>query len=93
MSTIIGPTGLTAVFGMGTGVTPPVSSPDMPAAGLFTPSRACLLTFDADGWDLCFDLIEFWFLARLRLKWGRLGEYGLWGLRTCLVRVLLVLYS
>ncbi len=34
--TIIGPTGLTAVFGMGTGVTPPVSSPDMPATGLST---------------------------------------------------------
>ena len=31
--TIIGPTGLTAVFGMGTGVTPPVSSPEMSPAG------------------------------------------------------------
>ena len=31
--TIMGPTGLTAVFGMGTGVTPPVWSPEMPPAG------------------------------------------------------------
>ena len=27
--TIMGPAGLTAVFGMGTGVTPPVSSPEI----------------------------------------------------------------
>ena len=32
-STIMGPAGLTAVFGMGTGVTPPVWSPRIPAAG------------------------------------------------------------
>jgi hypothetical protein len=31
--TIMGPAGLTAVFGMGTGVTPPVSSPETPPAG------------------------------------------------------------
>ena len=31
--TIMGPTGLTAVFGMGTGVTPPVWSPEKPPAG------------------------------------------------------------
>ena len=31
--TIMGPTGLTAVFGMGTGVTPPVWSPEMPPEG------------------------------------------------------------
>ena len=31
--TIIGPTGLTAVFGMGTGGTPPVWSPEKPPAG------------------------------------------------------------
>jgi hypothetical protein len=31
--TIMGPAGLTAVFGMGTGVTPPVSSPERPPAG------------------------------------------------------------
>jgi hypothetical protein len=31
--TIIGPAGLTAVFGMGTGVTPPVWSPEMYPAG------------------------------------------------------------
>jgi hypothetical protein len=31
--TIMGPTGLTAVFGMGTGVTPPVWSPEMPPGG------------------------------------------------------------
>ena len=29
----MGPAGLTAVFGMGTGVTPPVWSPEMPPAG------------------------------------------------------------
>ena len=33
--TIIGPTGLTAVFGMGTGVTPPVWSPTKPQAAIF----------------------------------------------------------
>ena len=32
-STIMGPTGLTAVFGMGTGVTPPVSSPGIQSRG------------------------------------------------------------
>jgi hypothetical protein len=32
-STIMGPAGLTAVFGMGTGVTPPVWSPEKPPAG------------------------------------------------------------
>jgi hypothetical protein len=31
--TIIGPTGLTAVFGMGTGVAPPVWSPGIRRAG------------------------------------------------------------
>src|SRR4051794_20322556 len=31
--TIMGPTGLTAVFGMGTGVTPPVWSPEMRTPG------------------------------------------------------------
>src|SRR5437763_661415 len=31
--TIMGPAGLTAVFGMGTGVTPPVWSPENPPAG------------------------------------------------------------
>ena len=31
--TIIGPTGLTAVFGMGTGVTPPVWSPEIHQGG------------------------------------------------------------
>src|SRR3954464_14878794 len=31
--TIMGPTGLTAVFGMGTGVTPPVWSPEIPPDG------------------------------------------------------------
>src|SRR4051794_1738098 len=31
--TIMGPTGLTAVFGMGTGVTPPVWSPERPPGG------------------------------------------------------------
>ena len=31
--TIMGPAGLTAVFGMGTGVTPPVWSPEKPPAG------------------------------------------------------------
>ena len=31
--TIMGPTGLTAVFGMGTGVTPPVWSPEIRPAG------------------------------------------------------------
>ena len=31
--TIMGPAGLTAVFGMGTGVTPPVWSPEMYPAG------------------------------------------------------------
>ena len=31
--TIMGPTGLTAVFGMGTGVTPPVWSPENRPAG------------------------------------------------------------
>ncbi len=31
--TIMGPAGLTAVFGMGTGVTPPVWSPEMCPAG------------------------------------------------------------
>jgi len=31
--TIMGPAGLTAVFGMGTGVTPPVWSPENRAAG------------------------------------------------------------
>ena len=31
--TIMGPTGLTAVFGMGTGVTPPVWSPEISPAG------------------------------------------------------------
>ena len=31
--TIMGPAGLTAVFGMGTGVTPPVWSPEKPAGG------------------------------------------------------------
>ncbi len=31
--TIMGPTGLTAVFGMGTGVTPPVSSPEISPPG------------------------------------------------------------
>ena len=32
-STIMGPTGLTAVFGMGTGVAPPVWSPEMSPDG------------------------------------------------------------
>ena len=36
--TIIGPTGLTAVFGMGTGVTPPVWSPTKRSAGVFQPA-------------------------------------------------------
>ena len=36
--TIIGPTGLTAVFGMGTGVTPPVWSPTKRTAGVFHPA-------------------------------------------------------
>src|SRR3954451_12205614 len=33
LGTIMGPAGLTAVFGMGTGMTPPVSSPDESAGG------------------------------------------------------------
>ena len=33
--TIMGPTGLTAVFGMGTGVTPPVWSPEIRPADVF----------------------------------------------------------
>ena len=37
--TIIGPTGLTAVFGMGTGVTPPVGSPTKRTAGVFSACR------------------------------------------------------
>ena len=32
--TIMGPTGLTAVFGMGTGVAPPVWSPERAAGGV-----------------------------------------------------------
>jgi hypothetical protein len=37
----MGPTGLTAVFGMGTGVTPPVWSPEMlPAGGQATPGAS-----------------------------------------------------
>jgi hypothetical protein len=39
--TIMGPTGLTAVFGMGTGVTPPVWSPEIrPAGGQAGPGGA-----------------------------------------------------
>ena len=36
--TIMGPTGLTAVFGMGTGVTPSVWSPERRPAGVFRPA-------------------------------------------------------
>ena len=36
--TIMGPTGLTAVFGMGTGVTPSVWSPEIRPAGVFQPA-------------------------------------------------------
>jgi hypothetical protein len=39
--TIMGPTGLTAVFGMGTGVAPPVWSPESrPAGGQAGPGEA-----------------------------------------------------
>ena len=39
--TIMGPTGLTAVFGMGTGVAPPVWSPEIrPAGGQAGPGEA-----------------------------------------------------
>jgi hypothetical protein len=42
--TIIGPAGLTAVFGMGTGVSPPVWSPEMlPAGGQAEPSAHLLI--------------------------------------------------
>ena len=40
--TIMGPTGLTAVFGMGTGVTPPVSSPEIRPAGGQAAPGGCL---------------------------------------------------
>jgi hypothetical protein len=55
----MGPAGLTAVFGMGTGVTPPVSSPrNRPAGGQATPAEAkgpSILQFvdssRASGWQ------------------------------------------
>ena len=40
ISTIMGPAGLTAVFGMGTGVAPPVSSPGKRAPGRSGPGAA-----------------------------------------------------
>ena len=41
--TIMGPAGLTAVFGMGTGVTPPVWSPEKPPAGCHATPAAFFL--------------------------------------------------
>jgi hypothetical protein len=43
--TIMGPAGLTAVFGMGTGVTPPVWSPEKPPAGCHATPAAIPLDF------------------------------------------------
>src|SRR3954471_9238828 len=43
--TIMGPAGLTAVFGMGTGVTPPVWSPEKPPAGCHATPEAIPLGF------------------------------------------------
>ena len=54
--TIMGPTGLTAVFGMGTGVAPPVWSPGKRPAGGFAPPGACSVACEdvflsRFGWD------------------------------------------
>jgi hypothetical protein len=55
----MGPAGLTAVFGMGTGVTPPVWSPEMPPAGCHaTPAAFPLLVSMVDH-----TLIFGWFTA------------------------------
>ena len=46
--TIMGPTGLTAVFGMGTGVAPPVWSPGSRPEGVFHPSGRVFVA--AEDW-------------------------------------------
>ena len=52
--TIMGPTGLTAVFGMGTGVTPPVWSPEKrPAGGQAAPGAGFNRWSDHASQDHC----------------------------------------
>ena len=46
--TIMGPTGLTAVFGMGTGVTPSVWSPEKRPAGVSRPAGRDSLVWSYD---------------------------------------------
>ena len=56
--TIMGPTGLTAVFGMGTGVTPSVWSPEIRPAGVFRPAGRDF------GWSVAYTFYTLKVVAR-----------------------------